>query len=468
MTAANLAGQRATVMGLGRRGGGAGVARYLAEAGAIVTATDMQPEERLSEALESLADVPIRYVLGGHDEADFLPGGADLVIRNPGVPRRAPLLELARRHGVPVEMEMTLFFRACPALIIGVTGTKGKTTVSTLTAALLKAWNPATILAGNMGISALAQLSLITAETPVVIELSSWQLEGLAEHELAPDIAVLTLIAEDHLNTYDGFEDYAATKRSITHHQTPAQTLIVNAGDPEAWRAAAETRARVIPFGVRDQGTDGVWLAGDQAVIRDGGKVLTVELPDNRALAGAHNRANALAAIAAAHARGADVPSMEAGLAAFAGIRDRMEVVAEVDGVTYINDTTATAPVAAAAALEALAGRRVHLLAGGADKQLDPGPLIDAAGQAHAVYLFAGTATPAIERALRERGLTPGGPYESMEAAVSAATGAATAGDVVLLSPGCASFGLFRDEFDRGEQFRQVVRQLAKDSIGSE
>ena len=355
---------------------------------------------------------------------------------------------------------MTLFFRACPAPIIGVTGTKGKTTVSTLIAALLHAWDPATILAGNMGISALAQLPLITPETPVVIELSSWQLEGLTEHGLAPEIAVITLIAEDHLNTYDEFADYAATKRSITHHQTPAQTLIVNAGNPEAWRAVAETRAWVIPFGECDRGADGVWLDGGKAVIREQGKRLTIDLPDSPALAGAHNRVNALAAIAAAHTRGADLTSMAAGLATFSGIRDRMEVVAEVDGVTYINDTTATAPVAAVAALEALAGRRVHLLAGGADKKLDPAPLVAAASRAHAVYLFAGTATQAIEQALRNRGITPHGPFESMQTVIAAATSAALPGDVVLLSPGCASFGLFRDEFDRGEQFRRAVRGL--------
>ena len=457
-----LAGKRATVMGLGRHGGGAGVARYLAEAGAIVTVTDAAPPERLTEAVAGLADLPIRFVLGGHDEADFQPGGADLVVRNPGVPRRAPLLELARRHGVPVEMEMTLFFRACPAPIIGVTGTKGKTTVSTLTAALLHAWDPATVLAGNMGISALAQLPQVTPATPVVIELSSWQLEGLLEHRLAPAIAVLTLIAEDHLNTYDGFADYAAIKRSITRWQTPEQTLIVNADNPEAWRAADETRARVIPYGHSVLAGDGAWLEGQAAVVRLAGAEMRLPLPTSPALAGAHNRLNALAAATAARVRGADARAISAGLAAFSGIRDRMERVAEIDGVLYINDTTATAPVAAAAGLGALAGRRVHLLAGGADKKIDPAPLIEAVSEHQPrVYLFQGTATPEIAGRLAARGVTPAGTFESMAGAVLAATRAAMPGDIVLLSPGCASFGLFRDEFDRGEQFRQAVRALA-------
>jgi UDP-N-acetylmuramoylalanine--D-glutamate ligase len=456
-----LAGQRATVMGLGRHGGGIGVARYLAEAGATVTVTDRQPEENLAAARAELADLPIRYVLGRHEEDDFLPAGADFVVRNPGVPRRAPLLELARQHGVPVEMEMTLFFRACPAPIIGITGTKGKTTVATLTAELLRAWNPATILAGNMGISALGQLAAITPRTPVVIELSSWQLEGLLEHGLAPAIAVITMIAEDHLNTYDGFAEYAAVKRGITRHQRPGDTVILNPDDPEAWQARQETAATVVPFGRGDRGSDGVWLTGDQAVIRRNGVTATIPIPDSTALAGPHTRLNATAAIAAASVRGADPAAIGAGLAAFQGIRDRMEVVTEVNGVTYINDTTATAPVAAAAALEALAGRRVHLLAGGADKKLDPTPLVEAGTRAAAVYLFAGSATPEIEQTLRQRGVVPNGPYDSMTAAVAAASAAATAGDVVLLSPGCASFGLFTNEFDRGEQFRQAARVLA-------
>lgn len=464
---ATLAGKRATVMGLGTYGGGIGVARYLAEAGAIVTVTDRQPEENLAAARAELADLPIRYVLGRHEEADFLPGGADFVVRNPGVPRRAPLLELARRHGVPVEMEMTLFFRACPAPIIGVTGTKGKTTVATLTAALLQSWNPATVLAGNMGISALGQLAAITPETPVVIELSSWQLEGLLEHGLAPAIAVITMIAEDHLNTYDGFADYAAVKRGITRHQRPGDTLILNRDDSEAWRAAQETAATVVPFGRGDRDGDGVWLEDDQVLIKRDGNVVTIPIPDNPALAGPHTRLNAAAAIAAASVRGADPAAIGAGLAGFGGIRDRMETVTEIDGVTYINDTTATAPVAAAAALEALAGRRVHLLAGGADKKLDPTPLVDAGTRAHAVYLFAGSATPAIEDALRQRGVLPNGPYDSMTAAVQAASAAATAGDVILLSPGCASFGLFQNEFDRGEQFRQAARALASRATSS-
>ncbi|CAA9586025.1 MAG: UDP-N-acetylmuramoylalanine--D-glutamate ligase [uncultured Thermomicrobiales bacterium] len=454
-------GARATVMGLGTRGGGVGVARYLAEHGARVTVTDGKPAAELAEPLAALADLPIRFALGGHREEDFTPAGADLVVRNPGVPRRAPMLALARRHGVPVEMEMTLFFRACPAPIVGVTGTKGKTTVASLCGELLRAWDPRTVLAGNMGVSALGQLPRIAADTPVVIELSSWQLEGLDEHRLAPHVAVLTNISEDHLDAYDGFADYAATKRTIAHHQRPDDLLVVNADDRGTWRAAAETRARVAPFGLDDRGGDGAWRAGDRLLWRWAGAEVAFDLPETPALAGEHNAANGLAAIAAAMLRGADPAAVRAGLGRFAGVRDRMEPVAEVGGVLFVNDTTATAPVAAVAALRSLAGRRVHLLAGGADKRLDLAPLAVAAVEAAAVYLLDGTATPALAALLRGAGVEPLGPFGGMDAAVAAAAAAARTGDVVLLSPGTASFGLFRDEFDRGERFREAVRAVA-------
>ncbi len=186
-------------------------------------------------------------------------------------------------------------------------------------------------------------------------------------------------------------------------------------------------------------------------------------MPDLPALRGRHNLANALAAMAAALSRGADLASVQHGLQQFAGVRDRMERVGVVDGVEFINDTAATAPVAAVAALQSLAGRRVHLLTGGADKRLDLRPVAEAArDHADAVYLLDGSATAMLDQLLRDRGVHPFGTFSSMAEAVAAASNAAVAGDVVLLSPGTASFGLFRDEFERGERFREAVRALTQ------
>jgi UDP-N-acetylmuramoylalanine--D-glutamate ligase len=464
-------GKRVTIMGLGTRGGGLGVAQYLVDQGAVVTVTDRRTENDLAGPIRELDGLPIRYVFGRHDERDFTRGGADIVIRNPGVRRNSPLLQLAREQGVPVEMEMSLFFRACPAPIIGITGTKGKTTTSTICAEMLRAWNPRTILAGNMGISALGQLPQINTDTPVIIELSSWQLEALDEHRLAPHIAVLTNISEDHLDAYNGFDDYSATKRTIAHHLQANDYFVVNSDDGETWRASQETLANVIPFGLASSESPGLWVNESELVWRTESREERIEIPDNPALTGSRQAVNAAAASAAALVSGATFEAVRQGLQRFSGIQNRFERVAEIGGIEYINDTSATAPVAAIAALERLLGRRVHLIAGGAGKQSDLSSFADAAREsAEEVFLLDGTATPALADLLVGRGVPIAGTYRSMDDAVFAASSLATAGDVILLSPACASFGLFQDEFDRGDKFREAVQAIktrAKDSVNA-
>jgi UDP-N-acetylmuramoylalanine--D-glutamate ligase len=200
-------GKRVTVMGLGTRAGGLGVARFFAEQGAIVTVTDGKSEAELADSLAELRGYPVEFALGGHQDRHFTPEGADLVVRNPAVRRWSPYLAMARESGVPVEMEISIFLQASPAPVIGITGTKGKTSTSTLTAAILRAWRPNTVLAGNMGVSAVAYLAQVDPETPVVLEISNWQLEAMDERRVGPTIAVLTNIHEDHLDTYDDFDD---------------------------------------------------------------------------------------------------------------------------------------------------------------------------------------------------------------------------------------------------------------------
>jgi UDP-N-acetylmuramoylalanine--D-glutamate ligase len=456
-----LQGQRVTVMGLGTRAGGVGVARYLADAGAMVTVTDLRSEMDLQASIDDLAGLPIRFVLGHHDDVDFTREGADIVVRNPGVRRNSRYLQLARESGVRVEMEMSLFLDGCAAPVIGVTGTKGKTTTSTLCAVLLRTWDDRTVLAGNMGISAVTELSRIDESTPVVLELSSWQLEALDEHELAPAIAILTNISPDHLDAYDGFDDYANVKRSIANHQQVSDHLVVNADDPEAWRAAGETRAQVVPFGCGDRGSNGMWVDGNELIWRWHGQRSRFAVPDRVPYLGLHQRLNAAAAAAAALLRGAPPESVQIGLDRFAGVLNRMEIIAERDGVTYINDSAATAPAAAIANLTGLDGRRVHLITGGHDKQTDLSELATTiAARATTVHLLKGKATDILIPLLNVHGRATGDQHESMITVVAEASAVAEPGDVVLLSPGVASFGLFRDEFDRGQQFRDAVAEL--------
>src|SRR6476659_555799 len=225
----DLRGKRALVMGLGIHGGGLGVARFLADHGANVTVTDLRGPELLQSSLDALADLPITYVLGRHRDEDFR--NADLVIRNPGVPRESRYLQIARANGTAIEMEMTLFFRLCPGPILGITGTKGKTTTTLLTAAMLREQYPDTVAAGNLRVSALEALPRITAGTPVVLELSSWQLEGLGEAKLSPKYACVTNTSPDHLDRYGSMAAYAEAKRQIFLHQGQNGVAIRNLDD---------------------------------------------------------------------------------------------------------------------------------------------------------------------------------------------------------------------------------------------
>ncbi|MDI3339180.1 MAG: UDP-N-acetylmuramoyl-L-alanine--D-glutamate ligase [Sphaerobacter sp.] len=454
-------GVRALVMGLGTRQGGVGVARYLVAQGAEVTVTDLRSADELAPALAALAGLPIRFVLGEHRAADF--EQADLVVRNPAVPRDSPWLALARAAGARIEMEMTLFFRACPAPIIGVTGTKGKTTTATLCAGILRVARPDTVLAGNMGTSALDALPHITPDTPVVLELSSWQLEGLAEHGLSPHIAVITNISDDHRNRYPSLAAYVEAKRAIARFQAPDDWLVLNRDDPQTWASRDVGAGRVVPVGHDADGPCGAFLVGDRLVWRWDGAETELLRRDEFPLPGPHAALNALAAAAAAILAGASPAEARAGLRAATPVPHRQEIVATVDGVCYVNDSAATAPAATLAALDTFRGRPLVLIAGGADKGADLAPLARrVAAEAEAVVLLDGAATPALHRLLQAAGARRiSGPHRSMAAAVAAAAELAPPGGVVLLAPGCASFGLFRDEFERGEAFRAAVRARA-------
>lgn len=463
MTQASLAGSRVLIMGIGRRAGGAGAIRYAVDSGAQVRVTDRGDPEAFTDVVERFASAPVEFVLGRHDEADFR--WADVVVRNPDVRRDSPYLRVAEEHGARIEMEMTLFLAACPAPTIGVTGTKGKTTTALLTHSILRERWAGTVVAGNMGRSALARLGDVRADVPVTLELSSFQLEGLGEHALAPTVAVITNVRPDHLDRYPGFDAYADAKAQIVRHQGPDDWKVVPSDDPAVDALVSGTPAAPIMFGDTPAGprslfvADGHFVASWDGVDLDLGPVAALRVP------GAHNRRNALAAAGAALAVGVTADEVRRGLAAFDGVPHRLEPVATIAGVDFVNDTAATTPEAAEAALGAFPGRPVVAIAGGFDKGLDLGGLV-AALDDHAVatVLLAGSATPALQDRL-SRDATAG-PFDSMRDAVRAAARLAPDGAVVLLSPGCASFGLFVDEFDRGDQFRDAVRALAPGDVG--
>lgn len=463
-------------MGLGVNGGGLGVTRFLVQQGAEVTVTDLRDTETLRSSLDELHDLPVRYVLGRHREEDFQ--AADLVIRNPGVPRESRYLRVAREHGARIEMEMTLFFRLCPAPIIGITGTRGKTTTTMLTGAMLAQQYPDTVVAGNLRVSALEQLPRITPSTPVVLELSSWQLEGLGEAGLSPQYACVTNLSPDHLDRYGSMQEYGEAKKQIFLHQRPERgdVVVLNADDEIVREWAAETVTRDGPawFSTNPRTAETLRTpAGptsriawwDQDTLKWNAEPICRR--SDLQLQGEHNRANVAAATALAklYRPPAHTEAIARAARAFTGVPDRLELIRELGGVRFINDTTATAPTATIAAVRTVEAPIV-LIAGGADKQLDFTPLAQTLGEAlgahklKAVVLLAGSATPRLATALESAGVHPAGVFDSLEAAVQCAYELAQAGDTILLSPGCASFGMFVNEFDRGARFRQIVAAL--------
>ena len=457
-----LRGRRVLVMGLGLLGGGVAAARYAAEQGAAeVIATDLRDEQTLAPSIAKLEGLSIRYVLGRHEIADF--ERADIVVRNPGVRRDSSYLAAARGAGARVEMEIAWFFRACRGKIAGVTGTRGKSTTTTLLHHILTAagWNP--LLGGNLGgIETLSLLPQITPDRWIVLELGNWMLEGLHPIRRSPHLAIFTNLLPDHLNAYDSMDDYGEAKSSIWRYQTANDIALFNADNEYAARYGSQA-----PAGQ-------VWLYSPHhrlAYLCDRpGETRHFAYADAINLRGAHNLSNVQAATLAAELIGVDQGTISTAVASFAGVPHRLEVVRHLDGVTYVNDSASTAPIAGVAALRSF-GEPIVLIAGGNSKDLDVRDFAaEAAIRAKRIILLAGNATDDFAAALRVVASQQGrpddlivGPYDDLAHALEEAHAAATPGDVVLLSPGFTSFGLFLNEFDRGNQFRALVQSLSSD-----
>lgn len=458
--------KRITVFGLGLNMGGVGTVKFLVEHGAReVVVTDIKSREELGSSLEKLAKYKnITYVLGQHRTEDFT--RTDMVIKNPVIPWTNEYIQLAEKHRVPVEMDSSIFFALCKAPIIGVTGTKGKTTTATLIAHILEKAGKRVVRAGIGQVSALGMLGKITPESIVVFELSSWRLSALGHLGQSPHIAVLTNIYPDHLNHYKTMGAYAADKKNIFSFQKQKDFLIANFDDAEVRAMAQDAKGELIWFS-RDNKIDGdgAWIQDGYFFMRRQGEETSVLALADMPLKGGHNTMNVLAAIAAAAACGIAAKQIATGVGSFPGIPHRLEYLGEKNGVRYYNDTAATIPEAAIAALRSFS-EPVILIAGGSDKRLEFGAMADEIlRSSKGLVLLKGAATDKLMQALKARlpeaeKNRPFEAVESMAKAVELAMRSGVPGDVVLLSPGAASFGLFKNEFDRGEQFRKAVTEL--------
>jgi UDP-N-acetylmuramoylalanine--D-glutamate ligase len=453
------------VMGLGVHGGGLGVARFMARQGAHVRVTDLRTADKMQDSIAALESEsfphPIEYTLGEHREEDFR--WADLVVKNQAVPFSSPWVRLARELGKPIEMEFSIFLRLYEGPVLAVTGTKGKSTTATWAWEMVRHWRPDALLAGNLRVSALEALPRIEPGTPVVLELSSYQLEGLEEPRISPHIGAATNLSPDHMDRYKGMDDYGAAKKHIFLYQRAGDWAVLNSDDPivAAWAEEAPSGIAWFGNGVPTAGAIGVFVReGAFHWHEPGGGITRLAGTDVVRVPGGHNLANAACAATMALLAGAPLEAVRAGLGSFRGVADRLELLRVIGGVRFCNDTTSTTPASTIAALRAVEGPLV-LIAGGADKGLDFAEVSRvAAEKTLGVALLEGTATEKMAGQMREAGANVLGRFDSFEEAVQVAWRTAPGGGAVLLSPATASFGMFRNEFHRGERFREIVAAL--------
>lgn len=452
-------------MGLGSYEDGSGISavRYLLSQGATVTVTDLKTKEQLATQIKRLGALAkkIKFVLGEHREADFT--SAELIIRNPGVPKSSKFLKLAQDRHIPIETDISLFFQLVNRKrIIGITGTRGKSTTTTLIYELLKTVDPHIVLGGNITRSPLAQLAQVKKGGLIVLELSSWLLESLGTIKRSPHIAVFTNIYPDHLNTYDGINDYAQAKKNIFLWQNLQDYAILNRDNAFTKAMGAEAPSQRFWTSLKKfPDENGCFVSEGKIIFRlDGREQIVGEIKDIK-LPGEHNVANALSAVCVAMICGLKPAIIAKVLKNFAGVANRLEFLREVGKVKYYNDTTSTTPEALTVALQALGrNKNIILIAGGSDKGLD----FTAVGReitktCSAIVLLKGTGTDRLKPAIAGKRLEIS-EVSSMADAVGVARSFAKPGETILLSPGCASFGLFRNEFDRGDQFRKAVGSL--------
>ncbi|HEX4129005.1 MAG TPA: UDP-N-acetylmuramoyl-L-alanine--D-glutamate ligase [Pirellulales bacterium] len=423
-------GKRVTIFGLGSHGGGVGAARWLARAGARVTVTDQADEQALAASVRALDGVPIeRWRLGSHHRDDLL--AADAVVVNPAVKPDSPWVASARTAGAVVTSEIELFLAACPARVIGVTGTTGKSSTATMLARVLEADGRRAWLGGNLGGSLLDDLSGMTADDLLVLELSSFQLHWLSDQARLPSLAVLTNFSANHLDWHGTLDAYAAAKRRLFIHAD----AVVNLGKTEDNRWFSGAASRVI------------------APLDDG------RMPE-LAVPGDHQRANAALAGAVAAALGCRPDAIRRGLESFRGLPHRLQCVGEIEGRRLYNDSKATSPAATLAALEAC-GLRTWLLAGGAPRSDDLAPFVtQLAARAAGAAFFGAIARELLALASRGAPNFSCAAFDDLPAALDWCWQHSRAGDAIVLSPACASFDAYRDYAARGEHFIALVDEL--------
>jgi UDP-N-acetylmuramoylalanine--D-glutamate ligase len=447
-----LKGKNVLILGLARSGIAAAI--ELINLGAKVTASDMKSKGELKD-IAALESKGAQLVFGEHPLS--LLNGCDLIVLSPGVPSDINILDEARKRDIPIISELELGFWFAKAPIIAVTGTNGKTTTTTLIGEIFKNEGKNITLAGNIGIPLVREVEKAEAKDFLIVEVSSFQLENIMHFK--PKISVILNISEDHLNRHKTFENYIETKARIFENQTEEDYAVLNYDDPIVRSFIKRIKAKTMYFSQKEELSRGIYVKNGVIVIRENGKIYPLLKAEELGIKGSHNLENALAAACVAWICRINLNNVAETLKDFHGVEHRLEFVAEIGQVKFINDSKATNPHSAQKAIEAL-NEPIVLIAGGYDKKSDYTDFIRAfSGKVKKLILIGDTAD-VIEDAAKKQGFYDIQKTDSLQQAVKLAYSAATPGDVVLLSPACASWDMFESFEERGRIFKEAVYSL--------
>ncbi|RPJ25211.1 MAG: UDP-N-acetylmuramoyl-L-alanine--D-glutamate ligase [Chloroflexi bacterium] len=453
-------GKRVLILGAARQG--LALARWLALHGARVTLSDTRGEAELRVARESLAEYPIEWALGGHPLE--LLDATDVLCLSGGVPLTLPIVAEAMKRGIPLSNDSQIFMEVVPCRTIGITGSAGKTTTTTLVGRMAKnAYGEKAYIGGNIGDPLINYVDTMQAGDIAILEFSSFQLDQMT---VSPNVAAILNVTPNHLDRHGTMEAYAAAKARLLAFQSKEDVAVLGRDDKGAWSLRNKVAGKLYTFSLSEleEGLNGTYLQDGLLNLRDGDAYLPLILREKILLRGDHNVLNVLAAFVIGHAAGFPLDAMLDAVEDFRGVPHRLELVRELRGVRWYNDSIATAPERSLAAIRAFE-EPIVLLLGGRDKDLPWEELLQLVNErADHVVLF-GEAADKIQRTverlrLRETRFTVTR-TDSLREAVLKAAEVAESGDVVLLSPGGTSFDEFRDFAERGERFREWVQELS-------
>jgi UDP-N-acetylmuramoylalanine--D-glutamate ligase len=448
------------VFGLGLHGGGLAVTNWLLNHGSRVIVTDKKTKKELRPTLTRLNKKNVCFYLGQEPGLNLL-SKIDLIIQNPGVPNEHKFLIQAKRKNIPIMNEAGLFFSLCKYPIVAITGSKGKSTTTDLLGKIVKSQFKKTLVGGNIRTTAMFTiLDKIKHPTPIILELSSWQLEGLVAIKRSPELAIVTNIKQEHLNRYKSFRHYIKAKSYIFYWQKSLDKTILNFDDKETKKFGFLAKGKVYWFSLKKIVSQGVFIKNNNIYWKEKNNIEKIIAINQIKLPGLHNLQNVLATVCASKIMHIKNKNINKVLKKYKGLPDRLETVRIFNNIRFINDSTATAPVATIAALQTITGN-IILIAGGSSKKL---PVLNLAQEikkkVNYCLLFKGQGSNELISALSKIKYPPTKiktDFISMKSIVKEAVGLAKKGDVILLSPGFASFSNFINEFDRAQQFKKEI-----------